>query len=148
MFAGEPLSATSPPGFATPPTYLRTPSNPANAGIVAEGKKSNCASCGSGDVTGLDTGTLTMTISVPAAGTYLIPIEYVSGSALAKAGSVSVNGAVASTQTFPSSSADGQSVARLGVFANLNSGNNTIKFSQMADATFGVAGVETPILQP
>lgn len=149
MFAAAPLSTTSPPNFSSPPVYVRTPENPATGGTLSGGAiVGKCASCGKGNVVGLnDTGELTLTISVPTAGAYLVPIEYVSGGAISKTADVSVNGAAATKQTFPSSSVDGLAVARIGMFANLRAGLNDFKFSRANDAQFGIAGVERPIIQ-
>jgi hexosaminidase len=148
-FAAHPLSATSPPSFAQRPTYTLTPAHQATTGTLhGTATKATCSSCGKGLVTGLsNTGTLTMQISAARAGTYLLPIQYVSGSAATLDGDITVN---TTTQklSFPLSSIDGQSVARIGTFVALRRGNNTIRFSSTDSAMPAIAGLEQPILQP
>jgi hypothetical protein len=89
-----------------------------------------------------------MQISSPKAGTYLVPIQYVSGTATDLEGDITVNTSTPQKISFPPSSLDGHSVARIGTFITLRRGNNTIRFSNTASAMPAIAGLEQPILQP
>lgn len=165
MFSGSPLSATA-PAFSDPPAYVVTPDYPAQAGVLSGlAVPYNCRSCGGGEVGylghyGTGDGTLTMTIPVPSAGTYLLPIYYVMGTTVPETALLTINGAAPVTVTFPLTgggsggtsstnnlSGTDQEVI-VGTFVTLQAGINTIKFSNPTTGMPNIGGLGTPLLQP
>ncbi|WP_323122267.1 family 20 glycosylhydrolase [Burkholderia alba] len=152
MFTKYPLSSTT-PTFANPPAYSITPDYPAQAGVLTGlATKYSCKSCGAGEVGYLGTysngsGTVTITVQAAAAGTYLLPIYYVSGNSSPFNGQLTLNGAAPVTITYPATGGSIDQVAEMGTFVTLQAGANAIKFSSTTGMG-NIAGLGTPILQP
>ncbi|MDN7721141.1 family 20 glycosylhydrolase [Burkholderia gladioli] len=152
MFQAYPLSASA-PSFSNPPAYRVTPDYPARDGVLSGlATKYDCDSCGAGEVGYLGTyaggsGSVTITVPVVAAGTYMLPIYYLSGNSSSFDGQLNINGAASIGIHYPATGGSNQQVAEMGTFVALQAGPNTIRFSSTA-AMGNIAGLGTPILQP
>lgn len=91
-----------------------------------------CSSCSGGSKVGYvgnNSGTLQFNgINAATAGTYTLIISYVNGDAAARTARISVNGATASSLSFPATGS-WSTLGTLQTTVQLKAGNNTIKFS-------------------
>ena len=93
----------------------------------------SCSGCSGGEDVGYignNSGTLTVNFSISTAGSYNLAIAYVNGDSSARTAQISVNGSTAQTVSFaPTGSWSTANTLTLSSPISLNSGSNTIKFS-------------------